>query len=554
MVQNGQLANQNTFNSRLMSRTTDTNTVGRVDLQNPLAESGPDIINLQRNVNALASALGIPTNQVFDYLVTWAQDFVGAPNDSVRARVEALVQLFEGIAGHNHSGADGQGPQISAADLANFNQFSAVWQGFSETAPAADSMDVSAAFVGKTPGGDIITAGVITALPSNRVQLFNPADGTPLEDAGGLRVYGRLTEAAGVWTLSFYTFNGTENAYTFAAPQAFDAFYLEVFDQATRPTIPSTPDFGSLNVSADVPDASDTVRGLVNTIAQTFGGFKTFENGLQTLGKFQGATYVDSATNTPSATLLAQDALIYEFNNPAVLEIVGIQAPVSDVDKIQIIVNKTGATVNVAHDAGALGFIIPGGQDFELDNNAAMMVRRDDALNRWQVIAGGGGGDTTVGQFETPAGAINGTNVTFGPLTFVPANAQSIVVYVDGVALRPTEFSLSGMNIILTNAPVLGQFVDVFYLTAGTLAPPPTVDGIFKVEYRTISAGEATAKALSLAHSPVAVGEVMVDVIGGTAAFYSDDFIVSGSTLSWNGLGLDGLLAAGDKLRISYVY
>jgi len=139
-VQNGQLANENTFNSRLMSRTNDTDTVGRIDLKNALAESGGQIINVQRNINALASALGIPVDQVFDYLITWSSDIVGAPNDTVRARVEALVQLFDGISGHSHDGTDGQGPAISANVLANFNKFSAVWQGFSFTGAIGSSL------------------------------------------------------------------------------------------------------------------------------------------------------------------------------------------------------------------------------------------------------------------------------------------------------------------------------------------------------------------------------------------------------------------------------
>jgi len=364
-----------------------------------------------------------------------------------------------------------------------------------------------------------------------------------------------LTESAGVWTLSYFIFDGTEQSHTFASATDFTGYFLEVFDQQDRPTIPATPDFGSLNVSADVPDASATIRGLVSVIAQTFAGFKTFQDGLEVQGKFQGDTVIDSTTSTPAATLLDLDKLIYEFTNPAITSIVGIQASIDDADKIQIIVNKTGSTVTVVHDAGALGFLIPGGNDFDLDDGAAMMVRRDSALNRWQVIAGGGGGgSTTVGQYETPAGVINGSNVTFGPLTYLPATAQSLMVFVDGVALKPTEFSLSGSNVVLTTAPVLGQFLNVFYLTAGTLSPPPVVSGVFKIEYRTLTAGEITAKALSLAQSPVAPTEIMVDVIGGSAGFYGDDFIASGSTVSWNGLGYDGLLLAGDKLRIGYVY
>jgi hypothetical protein len=75
-----------------------------------------------------------------------------------------------------------------------------------------------------------------------------------------------------------------------------------------------------------------------------------------------------------------------------------------------------------------------------------------------------------------------------------------------------------------------------------------------KVEYRTISAGEASSKSLILAEEPLTAGEVALDVKGGTAQFYSDDFTVSGDVLDWNGLGLDGLLVAGDKVRIIYNY
>ena len=73
-----------------------------------------------------------------------------------------------------------------------------------------------------------------------------------------------------------------------------------------------------------------------------------------------------------------------------------------------------------------------------------------------------------------------------------------------------------------------------------------------QVEYRTITSGEATAKQLTLAFTPNVAANVMLDVVGGTAQIYSVDYSVSGAVLTWNGLGLDSLLAAGDVLRIHY--
>lgn len=75
-----------------------------------------------------------------------------------------------------------------------------------------------------------------------------------------------------------------------------------------------------------------------------------------------------------------------------------------------------------------------------------------------------------------------------------------------------------------------------------------------KVEYRTISGGEATAKQLTLAETPTISGEVMLAIKGGTVQFYGDDFTVSGNVLSWSGLELDGVLDSGDKIILQYVY
>jgi hypothetical protein len=94
----------------------------------------------------------------------------------------------------------------------------------------------------------------------------------------------------------------------------------------------------------------------------------------------------------------------------------------------------------------------------------------------------------------------------------------------------------------------------VFYTTYGTPITPPTFSNVFKVEHRTLTAAEVAAKQLQLDETPVSPSEILVDIQGGSSAFYGDDFIVSGDLVQWNGLGLDGLLAAGDKLRIGYVY
>jgi hypothetical protein len=78
--------------------------------------------------------------------------------------------------------------------------------------------------------------------------------------------------------------------------------------------------------------------------------------------------------------------------------------------------------------------------------------------------------------------------------------------------------------------------------------------GNLKVEYRTITAPEAAAKALTLAQTPGLATEVALDVISSSAQFYGTDFTVAGTVLSWNGLALDGVLLAGDQVRIFYAF
>ena len=101
--------------------------------------------------------------------------------------------------------------------------------------------------------------------------------------------------------------------------------------------------------------------------------------------------------------------------------------------------------------------------------------------------------------------------------------------------------------------PVTGQDIKVYYFrAAAALVTPPGSSA--KSEFRTLSGAEITAKSLTLIQTPTTPAEVVVSVYGGSVAFYGTDYTVSGTTLSWAGLGFDGLLAAADKLVIEYHY
>lgn len=297
-VSNGQLANQTTFNNAFVSRGGDTDTTGKLDLLNVAAPSGPTVVNTQREINSLDAFTGRTAGTAFDATPVWASDELGTTADNLQQRVEAIDAAFNDTTGHSHDGSLGGGAPVSAATLDDFNNFIADWQTFSHNTASGLSTIVTADLAGKVAGGTATVAGVYTTAPDNRVVLVNLETETALEDAAGQRVYGRLTEAAGVWTLTYFTNEaGVETAHSLTS-QNIRVYFAEVFTMATRPT--RGADLGqipTLDMTADVVDASATQRGVVSTGVQSFAGNKTFTGTI--------AASNLSGTNTGDVTLAA---------------------------------------------------------------------------------------------------------------------------------------------------------------------------------------------------------------------------------------------------------
>lgn len=74
-----------------------------------------------------------------------------------------------------------------------------------------------------------------------------------------------------------------------------------------------------------------------------------------------------------------------------------------------------------------------------------------------------------------------------------------------------------------------------------------------ETETHLITAPEAAAKRFMMAFIPAAPSEVIVDVVGGVTASFTNDFIIEGSEFVWEGLGFDGLLGTGDQVRLTYI-
>jgi hypothetical protein len=180
----------------------------------------------------------------------------------------------------------------------------------------------------------------------------------------------------------------------------------------------------------------------------------------------------------------------------------------------------------------------------------------DGFTNATAPVFGGGIGSGSIEPFQELIGTGDGVTTTFNT-THAPYTDNSVLVLVNGVQRdKGTAWTLSGNTItfLAGNIPADGQYVYVYYfrLTGGGGGGGGGAN--VKTEYRVISGAEATAKSLTLIATPTTPGEVILGVSGGGLQFFGDDFTVYGSTLSWNGLALDGILTTGDKLIINYSY
>lgn len=192
---------------------------------------------------------------------------------------------------------------------------------------------------------------------------------------------------------------------------------------------------------------------------------------------------------------------------------------------------------------------------------------------------------------EKPSGLVNGVNARFRVSTPLLGDTGTFA-YVDGVLISPSEFVIYGAyEIEFTTPPYPGQDVLVVYqlgeLTntvtvlndgvqvstevlklnfqspfivtsggpAGVNISCPNVGGpnIYtpRLEERTLTASEIVNKELTLSY-PIAGTTCLVDIVGGSTQQSGIDFLVSGNTISWNALGLEGNVAEGDTLRILF--
>jgi len=158
------------------------------------------------------------------------------------------------------------GPGISTL----LGRIGRAWQPVNVNAPNASSIVggvIDAAMSGKTAGGGSGANGVVTTAPENYIPMFD-LNGDSMLDGTGNKVFGRLTEAAGTWTLSFYSnIASVETAFDFTStPYAglnFQWYSQEVFELDSFPWASPVFAIASDQVAGTIPDGSETLKGKV---------------------------------------------------------------------------------------------------------------------------------------------------------------------------------------------------------------------------------------------------------------------------------------------------
>lgn len=258
----------------------------------------------------------------------------------------------------------------------------------------------------------------------------------------------------------------------------------------------------------------------------------------------------------PAGTLILDDDLkiiFPETNNTNTLLASSGPFAIADGEHLYVSIDRD----NTANISAVISSTVPNSPNGE--NFFRLVSRVNTSLVWWdnsyqaegKNIRLGEGGSSTA--FQEKIGTGNGVITTF-PLTFFPASETSILVFANTNKIITDDWNfLLGSNEIQFNvAPALGVEIYVYYLTEGESLIVPSPSGEQQVVYRDITLAEEIAKELTLAIAPATPAKTVVDIISGSSQRFNVDFTVVGAVLSWNGLGLDGVLLENDVLRIQY--
>jgi len=80
-----------------------------------------------------------------------------------------------------------------------------------------------------------------------------------------------------------------------------------------------------------------------------------------------------------------------------------------------------------------------------------------------------------------------------------------------------------------------------------------SINGDWQLKFRTITTTEFNNKQFTMSPVPQVASEVSVDILGGSSLVFGTDYTIDiNGVFSWDGLGIDGIVQAGDVFRLGY--
>jgi hypothetical protein len=203
---------------------------GILGMDNGAPASGVPLFNVQGGLNQLYTGTGATETTPG---TTYTSQTVITNGDNHQAALGKLDAKFHHTTGHTHDGTAGNGGPIAPGSIGSIPLFGTYVQGANLLGITGTSTNVTANLSGETPSTLSTVEGVPVNVGPNRVLLLSALAASyeeRLRDVSGNPVYGRLTEAAGVWTLSFFKYVlGVETAHNFTGAVDLIWFYQKLF-------------------------------------------------------------------------------------------------------------------------------------------------------------------------------------------------------------------------------------------------------------------------------------------------------------------------------------
>jgi hypothetical protein len=420
--------------------------------------------------------------------------------------------------------------------------------------PAAPSATVTtvvqSAATTFTPQTSLAAKGIYTGAVTNAAstlacQIRLTGTNEQIDDGNGGDVYGVLTQSTGVYTLSLYTEAGAP--FTPSGVVAIDFYFVEIFDLSTLPVDASLRDVGGGAV--DVSDATSISQAAAFTPANYS------PNTQSLLGQFQGIDTALAAAGLAHKAVIAVTpaaipgtyangsagvgATITALSNGAFPSQDGVAAALNNryLLPFQSTSADNGVFVLTQVGDGSHPYILTRATDF--DTTATMQT---GALI--PVASGGADYGSTVWKLETAPTSVGVSSLVFDSVQVIPIFLDSAFEVINSTdTTKVLKFDVS----TLTSGA---------HRTVHAADRDVSLDNITaeQTDVITLTSLMITNKAVSLTQTPKVAANTKLDVDAGIPQRYGLDYTVTGASLSWASLGLDGTLVAGDVLRINYLY